>query len=217
MPWHPDAPWAVHAPPHPGVEAPAVAAAPRGVPNYTATMASPSPLTAPRTPLPAVLLGAGVIVAYAIVGALLMNDWAVVAASGLPLDATIRAMAEAGESYSSVPGLVFAGAGLLLAVLWGVVTARTAVGAPWAATTLGAAILVGGAPAYFYASFYNLNSVGDTFVDWNADAAWAIEAPLYWTSAAALIVGAAALVGSRLRRAAGEGVGMSGTGVTNGS
>lgn len=37
--------------------------------------------------------------------------------------------------------------------------------------------------AHRFASFGNLNSVGDTFVGWDADAAFALELPLYIASA----------------------------------
>src|SRR5699024_1154966 len=51
-----------------------------------------------------------------------------------------------------------------------------------------ATVLAFGAPAYFFASFGNLNSVGDTFVEWNAAAAAALPLPLYVTSVAAGVV-----------------------------
>lgn len=130
------------------------------------------------------------IVLYAVAGALLMNRWALTAASGASFSRTVSALEAAGQPYSAAPGLVFAGLGVVLAGGWCamVLRARTALPA-WAAVVSWAAILVCGAPAYFFTSFANMNAVGDTFVDWNADAAFRVEVPLYVTSGLALIVG----------------------------
>ncbi len=50
------------------------------------------------------------------------------------------------------------------------------------------ALLVLGSPAYFMLSFTNLNSIGDTYADWDSEALARLEAPLYLTSLAAMIV-----------------------------
>ncbi|MFV0429737.1 MAG: hypothetical protein ACK5KO_09975 [Arachnia sp.] len=67
-------------------------------------------------------------------------------------------------------------------------------------------ILMLGAPACFFASFGNLNSVGDTFADWSSEATLALEMPLYLVSCLAALVGLAALgtgfLTSRTRRPA---------------
>ena len=47
------------------------------------------------------LLGIVAIVIYSVLGAMLMNDWAVVAASGVPLDTTIADMDSADQPYSA--------------------------------------------------------------------------------------------------------------------
>lgn len=118
-----------------------------------------------------------------------MNDWAVVAASEMPLETTIADMHAAGQNYSTIPGFVFAALGLLLGLLWGVTTLFRRTTLPnWAAVSLWAGIITLGAPAYFFMSFSNLNSVGDTYFDWNSEAAFALVAPLYIASGLAFLV-----------------------------
>ncbi|WP_038470234.1 hypothetical protein [Arthrobacter sp. PAMC 25486] len=135
------------------------------------------------------LLGIVAIIVYSILGATLMNDWAVVAASGMPLETTIADMDAAGQAYTTTPGFVFAGLGILLALAWAAMTLVRHTSLPnWAATSLWAGIIVLGAPAYFFTSFANLNSVGDTYYEWNAEAASALEAPLYMASGIALLI-----------------------------
>ncbi len=118
-----------------------------------------------------------------------MNDWAVVAASEMPLETTIADMHAAGQNYSTIPGFVFAALGLLLGLLWGVTTLFRRTALPnWAAVSLWAGIITLGAPAYFFMSFGNLNSVGDTYFDWNSEAAFVLVAPLYMASGLAFLV-----------------------------
>ncbi len=141
------------------------------------------------------ILGIVAIASYSVLGAMLMNDWAVVAASGVPLDTTIADMDSADQPYSAVPGFVFAALGILLALAWGVMTMLRRTALPkWATGSLWAGILTLGAPAYFFTSFGNMNSVGDTYVDWNSEAASALEAPLYMVSGIAFLVAVAILV-----------------------
>lgn len=141
------------------------------------------------------LFGAGLILLYAAIGALTVNDWAVVAASGLPLDETIAQMQSAGQPYSATAGIVFAAIGSVLALGWLMVTLRAASDVSgWGAFTAWGGILSLGAPAYFAASFGNLNSVGDTFYEWNALDAAAQAMPLYVASAAAAVIAVAAAV-----------------------
>ncbi|MDJ0316045.1 hypothetical protein [Arthrobacter antibioticus] len=135
------------------------------------------------------LLGIVAIIVYALLGATLMNDWAVVAVSEMPLETTIADMHAAGQNYSTIPGFVFAALGLLLGLLWGVTTLFRRTTLPnWAAVSLWAGIITLGAPAYFFMSFSNLNSVGDTYFDWNSEAAFALVAPLYIASGLAFLV-----------------------------
>lgn len=142
-----------------------------------------------------VLLGAASIVAYAVFGALLMNDWAVTAASGLPLDDTIAAMSAADQPYSTTPGVVFAAIGCTLALVWAVVTLILKIRfSGWIPVAAWAGILAFGALAFFFASFANMNSVGDTFFEWNAAAAFTLEAPLYVASGVAAIIAVIATV-----------------------
>ena len=134
------------------------------------------------------LLGIASIVFYSVVGLMLMNDWAVVAASGVPLERTIADMDAEDQPYSTVPGTVFAAMGLGLACAWGLWVWRRSAVPIWAAVFSWAGILALGAPAYFFASFGNLNSVGDTYPDWNAEAAGALVAPLYAASGVAFLI-----------------------------
>ena len=146
------------------------------------------------------VLGAAALAAYAVLGAFLMNDWAVVAASGLPLDATVATMEAAGQPYSSVAGVLFAVMGILLAAAWAWATVSPRMGLPaWGSLVAWSGIVACGAPAYFFGSFGNLNSVGDTFADWNMAAAWAVEAPLYIASAVAFVLGVGTLVTAAVR------------------
>ncbi|WP_315915739.1 hypothetical protein [Arthrobacter sp. lap29] len=145
--------------------------------------------------IPLTLLGIVAIIVYSFIGATLMNDWAVIAASEMPLETTIADMDAAGQTYTTVPGLVFAVMGILLSLAWGVTTLfRRSVIPNWAAVSLWAGIVTMGAPAYFFTSFANLNSVGDTYLDWNAEAAFALEAPLYMVSGLAFLVVVAMMV-----------------------
>ncbi|MFI8411432.1 hypothetical protein ACIGB6_02915 [Paeniglutamicibacter gangotriensis] len=135
------------------------------------------------------LLGSGAILIYSLLGATLMNDWAVVAASGMPLETTIADMDAAGQTYTTIPGLVFAAMGILLALVWGVTTLFCRNVLPnRVAVSLWAGIVTLGAPAFFFTAFANLNSVGDTYSDWNAEAAFALESPLYMASGVAFLV-----------------------------
>ncbi len=155
--------------------------------------ADPAKLRFMRSTLTA--LGLFAITAYAAVGALLMNDWAVAAASGVPIDTAIADMAAAGQPFSAVPGYVFAIVGVALALVWAALVLLPRFALPgWAAVSIWAWIVALGAPAYFFASFGNMNSVGDTYFDWNAAAAWALEAPLYAVSAIALVVAIGAII-----------------------
>jgi hypothetical protein len=150
-----------------------------------------------------VSVGVIIVVGYGVVGALLMNEWAVVAASGVPLEETIAAMDAAGQPYSTVPGLVFVLVGALLAVVWAILTSALSVDVTSVAISVAAwaAIIAFGAPAFFFASFSNMNSVGDTFFDWDAEAAFALEVPLYLVSATSVLVGIVALlIGVTARR-----------------
>ena len=96
----------------------------------------------------AVTLGAGVILAYAALGALLMSRWELEAASGLPIKDTVAEMAAADQEYSVIPGVVFAIIGGLLAIAW-VVTTLAAAGrvSGWLSAALWAVIVALGAPA----------------------------------------------------------------------
>lgn len=145
--------------------------------------------------------GALLIVSYAVVGALVMNIWAVVAASGLPLPDTISAMSAANQPYTTIAGILFATLGIVLAVAWATVRFSRAQVPGWASLASWSVILAAGAVAYFFASFANLNSVGDTFMEWNAAAAWQWERPLYVISGLALIVAVTAFVVGIVRSA----------------
>lgn len=140
------------------------------------------------------LLGIVAIIVYSLLGATLMNDWALVAASERPLETTIADMDAARQNYSTIPGFAFAAMGILLALTWGGTTLLSRNSLPiWAAVSLWAGIVALGAPAYFFTSFANLNSVGDTYFDWNAEAAFALEAPLYLASGIAFLIALAML------------------------
>lgn len=140
-------------------------------------------------------LGIVAIFFYSLLGATLMNDWAVVSASEMPLETTIADMHAAGQNYSTIPGFVFAALGLLLGLLWGMTTLFRRTPLPnRVAVSLWAGIITLGAPAYFCMSFGNLNSVGDTYVEWNSGAAFALEAPLYAASGLAFLVVVAMIV-----------------------
>lgn len=141
------------------------------------------------------LLGASLIIFYSVMGALLMNDWAVAAASGLSIEATVAEMTAANQTYSVIPGIVFASIGGVLAATWMAMALSPRLNlSGWGKLSLWAAIITLGAPAFFFASFGNMNSVGDTFYDWNAEAAFALEMPLYLASGIALIVSISACI-----------------------
>ena len=155
----------------------------------------------------ATLTGMVAIALFGVWGALLMSSWVIVAASGMPLTASINAMEAANQPYSVLPGLLFAALGVVLgfAWVWLMWSPRVAVPA-WAGFSLWAAIIALGGPAYFFASFGNINSVGDTFYGWDPAAAFALQAPLYLVSAVAAVIAIGAplcvliLHASRVRR-----------------
>ncbi|ALQ31544.1 hypothetical protein AA310_04980 [Arthrobacter sp. YC-RL1] len=142
-----------------------------------------------------VIFGVLGICLQALFGAFLMNDWAVTAASELPLEETVAEMRRAEQNYSKNGGIVFASLGVVLAMGWGfLVSQRRFIAANWAALASWGAIIALGAPAYFFFSFANMNSVGDTFYDWNSDAAFSLEEPLYVTSGIAALIAVIGLV-----------------------
>lgn len=154
-----------------------------------------------RTPL--TLLGTAVIIAYSFLGAMLMNNWVVVAASGMPLDSTSAELSTAGQPLDTVGGVVFAAIGTMLALAWCTATLLSRATVPgWAAFVTWCAIVALGAPAYFFGAFANLNSVGDVFVDWDRDAALALEAPLYIVSGIAAFLAVATLITVGIRAVA---------------
>ena len=145
------------------------------------------------------LIVSGVITisAYAIFGGFMMNVWAVVAASEVPLETVITDMEAVGESYAPMSGFVFAALGIGLALLWALLVVKSGKGMRvWEPVMLWALILALGAVAYFVISFGNLNAVGDTYADWNMEAAWKLERPLYLISLAALGIAIAAPITS---------------------
>ena len=147
-----------------------------------------------------ITLGSLAITVYAVLGALLMSDWALVAGSGEPIDATIRAMRAAGQDFQPSAAPVFAGFGVVLAIAWAVLVWHPRIRIPaWASLAVWAAIVAGGAPAYFWASFSALNGLGDTYVNWNVDAVWSLERPLYATSGLAALLAVALLGGVAIR------------------
>lgn len=141
------------------------------------------------------VVGTGVIVAYAIVGALLMNRWEIAAASRIPFDEAVAGMEAAGQPYNPAPGVIFAVAGVILAAGWAYARRATERRASqrWSLGAWGAIVALG-APAYFAASFSNMNSVGDTFYDWDAAAAFAVVSPLYALSAIGAVIAVVGVV-----------------------
>jgi len=136
-----------------------------------------------------VTLGFLIIAGYSVTGLMLMNHWALVAASHQPLDATIAAMNAADQHYKLAGGVVFLVLGLLLAGAWAwIALSKKLSMKPWLQAVIWSLILTLGAPAYFFASFANMNSIGDTYADWDMDAAAALERPLYLASAAAMVL-----------------------------
>lgn len=141
-------------------------------------------------------LGSIVILAYAVLGALLMTRWELTAASGLSIEETVAEMQAAGQPYSLVAAVFFAICGMLLSLAWAVITLAPAIPfTGWFSAAVWGAILALGAPAYFFASFGNMMSVGDTlFSDWNPDAAFALVAPLYLLSGLGALIAVAAFI-----------------------
>lgn len=118
-----------------------------------------------------------------------MSNWAVAAASQVPIATAIADIQAANQPYSTVPGIIFAILGTLLALGWGALMLLRRSPLPLrAGVSLWAAIIMLGTPAYFFASFSNMMSVGDTYYDWNSEAAFALEAPLYIASGIAVLL-----------------------------
>lgn len=141
--------------------------------------------------------GAAAVVAYGFWGMIIANNLGLVTGSGLPLDETIAAMAAAEQPASMIPGYLFLVESLAVAAAWCILSHRRHDIEPLTVAMGWCALLTLGAPAFFYAGFWNLNSLGDTFADWHSDALLALERPLYLVSAAALI----GLIALSVRRA----------------
>lgn len=142
-----------------------------------------------------IIFGVVIICLQSLLGAFLMNDWAVTSASGLPLEETVAEMRSAEQNYSKFGGFAFASLGVALALAWGFFVSPRRFGVfNWAALASWGTIIALGAPAYFFFSFANMNSVGDTFHDWNSEAAFALEDPLYMASGIAALVAVSGLV-----------------------
>lgn len=149
----------------------------------------------------AISTGMVAVMLFGVWGALLMSNWAIVAASRVPIAASIDAVEVANQPYSVLPGVLFGTLGAALALAWGRFMWAPSTEIPgWVGLTLLSAIIALGGPAYFFASFSNLNSVGDTFYDWDAEAAFAQEAPLYLVSAVAAVIAVASPLLGLLQR-----------------
>jgi hypothetical protein len=150
-----------------------------------------------------VVAGACAVVAYAVWGMLVINNLGLVAGSGLPLEETLSAMVEAREPASMVQGYVLVVVGIAAATYWAIDSIRDARRGALVVLTGWCAALVLGAPFLFFSGFWNLNSLGDTFFDWDMEAVAALERPLYLTSGLALVVLVALGVWQLVRRARG--------------
>ena len=151
------------------------------------------------------VVGAAVIVAYGVLGALLMTRWELAAGSGLPPEETIARIEAAGESFSEAPGVFFAVVGVLAALAWAAATlARATRGSGLGSLAAWGVIVALGAPSYFFWSFPNMMSVGDTFDPWHPDAAFALVSPLYVVSSIGALIGMAAVVAGVIRSPRGE-------------
>lgn len=134
-----------------------------------------------------IVAGAAAVVAYAMWGVVVMNNLGLVAGSGLPLEQAVATMAEAGQPASMIPGSLFLAAGLVIAAAWSIVAHRHHDIGEFGTAAGWCLALMLGAPAYFQFSFWNVNSLGDTFYDWHMEAVFALARPLYLVSGAALI------------------------------
>ncbi|MEV8172657.1 hypothetical protein [Microbacterium sp. NPDC077486] len=148
----------------------------------------------PRPTLWICVAGVLAVTAYAALAAvqiLVLNPLAA-APGGLSLDEVRAAMSNAGESLMPQTVLGILGAGVCLGVGTAVVCLLTRAPAVVAGMTF-LALLMGGAPAYFVASFGPGMGLADTFGISGADASpWAL--PLYAVSALSavgVLVGAA--------------------------
>ena len=137
-----------------------------------------------------VVAGAVVVVAYAVWAMAVINNLGLVAGSGLPLEATLTAMDEAGETASMIQGYALVAIAAAASGYWAVDSLRRRRGAVTVLVGWCVALVLG-APLLFFSGFWNLNSLGDTFYDWNMEAVAALERPLYLTSGLALVVLAA--------------------------
>lgn len=118
---------------------------------------------APRATVVVVILGVAAVVLYAVFAAvqiLVLNPLAAV--PGASLESIYGEMAAAGETGFPTMTLLDLGAGCVLAVLVGVAVLRARL-IPEGALMMFLAVLVGGAPAYFFASFGIGMSLADTF------------------------------------------------------
>lgn len=146
-------------------------------------------------------LGALVIAGYAVMGALLMTRWEIAAASGVSFEEAAATMKAAGQPVGYVTAMIFAALGIALALGWlWLTTSPNTRPTGWIAWALWGITVAAGAPAYFMASFGNLNSVGDVFYDWDAKAAFALVLPLYTLSGLGAVIAIAALMSGLLRQ-----------------
>lgn len=132
--------------------------------------------------------GSLLVLAFGSFGLMVMNDWGLVAASHEPLDRTLDAMQRAGQDRALVPGGIFIALTVAAAAGPAFAALKSSELPSWALAAISLALLVLGSPAYFMLSFANLNSIGDTYADWDSEAVHRLEAPLYLTSLIAMIV-----------------------------
>lgn len=157
-----------------------------------------------------IALGTAFMVAYAVIGGLMMTRWELEAASGVSFEETMARMRSADEAASAVPGFVFAALGVLLALAWALMASvRRAQFSGWFLLVAWGGLVALGAPAYFVASFGNMMSVGDTFYDWNSEAAFALVSPLYVASGLGAIVAVVAFMMGLPRSRPGPAPGLS--------
>lgn len=123
-----------------------------------------------RQLVPIVVVGVLAAAAYATIGALQILVWNPVAAvPGMSLPEIKTAMSTANEPLVEAPVYVWALAGPVIALAFGIFSIVRFPDSPWAVTRIFLILIILGTPTYFFASFNPGMSIADAFATSGGD------------------------------------------------
>jgi hypothetical protein len=123
-----------------------------------------------RRVVPIVLVGVLATAAYAMIGAFQILVWNPMAAvPGMSLQEIKTAMSAANESLVEAPVYVWALAGPIIALAFGILSIVRFPDSPWTVTRIFLILIILGTPTYFFASFNPGMSIADAFATSGGD------------------------------------------------